>query len=146
MLAVMSAADAILRRYLDRAAALHIPPRDQQRLKKLIALADNLPETDLALAGQRHLSLSVRRKTFAYYLHEHHDDGRVCLCCKSTPMQQRDLVAADPDRYYVPAYLGRSGWVSLRLDRPRVDWDEVSDLLRDAWRMQAPRRLAAELP
>ena len=99
--------------------------RDQQRLTKLIAQAERLPEFDLAPAGERHLSLSVRRKTFAYYLHEHHGDGRVCICCKSTPMQQRDLVAADPDRYYVPAYLGKSGWVSLRLDRPRIDWDQV---------------------
>jgi hypothetical protein len=146
MTAAMPSDPDTLRQYLAKASALNISQRDQQRLAKLIALAGRLPEMDIAPAGERHLALSVRRKIFTYYLHQHHGDGRVCICCKSTLPVQRDLVLADPQRYFVPAYLGKSGWVSLRLDRPRIDWDEAFELLRDAWRLQAPRRLAAELP
>jgi hypothetical protein len=47
-----------------------------------------------------------------------------------------------PTRYSVPAYLGPSGWVSLRLDLKAVDWDEATELLFAAYRLQAPKRLA----
>lgn len=127
------------------APGLRFSTRDRQRLAKLAALCETLPELEFTAAGQRHLALCVRRKTLAYYLHDHHGDGIVCLCCKATPARQQELVAAGPDRYLVPAYLGVKGWVSLRLDRPKVSWDEVFDLVVAAYRLQAPRRLAAEM-
>jgi hypothetical protein len=86
----------------------------------------------------------VRRKTFAYYLNDHHGDGRVCICCKSSPARQRELISRAPDRYFFPAYLGSKGWVSLRLDLPRIGWDEVFECVIEAYRLQAPRRLVAD--
>ena len=87
----------------------------------------------------------MRRKTFAYYLNSHHDDGRICICCKSSPERQRALIARDATLFYVPAYLGARGWVSLRLDQARVPWEDVMELMVDAYRRSAPRRLAAEM-
>jgi len=52
------------------------------------------------------------------------------------------LVASDPARYCIPAYLGPKGWVGVRLDVEDVDWDEVRLLLTDAYRLAAPRTLA----
>ncbi len=49
----------------------------------------------------------------------------------------------DPERFYVPAYLARYGWISLRLDLPAVDWNEVSEFVVDSYRLVAPKRLAA---
>ena len=57
---------------------------------------------------------------------------------------QDALVAAAPERFFVPPYVGHRGWLGVRLDVP-VDWDEVADLVEDAYRTVAPKRLVAEL-
>lgn len=116
---------------------------DPARLAQLLGIADALPELDVS--GDQHLAFRVRKKTFAYYLDDHHGDGIVSLCAKSTPDRRDELVGRHPGRYYVPAYLGPSGWVALRLDPPAVAWGEVADLLFAAYRLQAPRRLADQL-
>jgi hypothetical protein len=52
------------------------------------------------------------------------------------------LVKASPERFYMPAYIGHRGWVGLRLDAGKIDWDEVKELLTDSYRRVAPKRLA----
>jgi hypothetical protein len=54
-------------------------------------------------------------------------------------------VAADPERFYKPAYVGPRGWVGLRLDRGDIDWTEVTDLVTESYLPMAPKRLAAEV-
>ena len=107
-------------------------------------MAQALPEIVVTPYGN-HQAFRIRKKTFAYYLDNHHGDGLVALCCKSTPDRRDALIARHPDRYCLPDYLGPRGWVSLRLDRRRIDWDEVADLLFAAYRLQAPRRLADQV-
>lgn len=127
--------------YLATMRSLRLPERDCRRAAKLLEMTEEFPEVSLVAVGERHLAMKVRRKTFAYYLHHHHDDGMVCLCCKSTREKQRALVARDPARYVVPAYLGVNGWVSLRLDQPRIAWEEAFGLLVEGYRAQAPQSL-----
>src|SRR5688500_17101089 len=86
------------------------------RREKLVALCEELPEVEVQVAGEDHLSFRVRKKTFGYYLFDHHGDGRIAFTCKSTLPEQRQMVVEDPDRFYVPAYLGPKGWIALRLD------------------------------
>ena len=45
----------------------------------------------------------------------------------------------------MPAYLGSKGWVGVRLDVGEVDWGEIRELIVEAYRLQAPRRLVAQL-
>jgi predicted DNA-binding protein (MmcQ/YjbR family) len=52
------------------------------------------------------------------------------------------MVRAAPERFFVPPYVGPSGWVGIWLDRS-VDWAELADLLRDSWQLTAPKRLLA---
>jgi predicted DNA-binding protein (MmcQ/YjbR family) len=47
---------------------------------------------------------------------------------------------AAPRRFFVPPYVGPSGWVGVWLDGA-VDWAELADLLRDSYRLVAPKRL-----
>jgi hypothetical protein len=54
------------------------------------------------------------------------------------------MVRAAPKRYFVPPYVGPSGWVGVYLDM-NENWLELPDLLRDAYRLTAPKRLAAQL-
>ncbi len=79
------------------------------------------------------------RKTFFNFVDNHHGDGRVGIWVKSTLDAQDSLVQADPDVFFVPAYVGHKGWVGVRLDGA-VDWDQVEDLLEAGYRMVAPKR------
>lgn len=87
----------------------------------------------------------VRDKLFAHYRNDHHGDGRVAAWVKARPGVQGDLVEMDPERFFVPPYVGPSGWVGVRLERGRVAWDEVAELVAEAYRMTAPKRLLALL-
>ena len=48
------------------------------------------------------------------------------------------------DRFWVPAYLGPSGWLGLDL-QPSTDFDEVAELLEESFRATAPSRLVMKL-
>jgi hypothetical protein len=114
------------------------PPHLLQRLSE-ICLA--LPEATREDRGD-HASFAVRKKKFAYYLHDHHGDGIVSVCFKA-PGGGDLLIDSDEDRFYRPAYIGPQGWVGLRLDLGDVDWAEVTKHVTASYRLQAPKRLAA---
>ncbi|HEU4526248.1 MAG TPA: MmcQ/YjbR family DNA-binding protein [Gemmatimonadales bacterium] len=88
----------------------------------------------------------VRNKLFAMYAapHNHHGGGRPAVWCKAAPGNQALMVRAEPERYFVPPYVGPSGWVGVWLDR-NPDWSEVKELMTDSYRLVAPKKLAALL-
>jgi hypothetical protein len=125
-----------------------MPKQDESaRLKQLTRLAESLPHATTNITGRRneHRQFRIGKKTFAYYLHHHHNDGVIGLCAKVPPGENTRLIAAHPKRYYMPAYLGPSGWVGLRLDLPTITWPEAQHLLVGSYLMQAPKKLAAQL-
>lgn len=69
-------------------------------------------------------------------------DGGISFWCKAPSGAQMVLTGADPDRFFVPPYLGHKGWVGVRLDR-HPDWAEVAALIDRSYRLIAPKRLAA---
>jgi hypothetical protein len=111
------------------------------RRARLVETCVRLPEA--AQEGGRHIGFRVRHRTFAYYLDDHHGDGRVALCCKVPSGDMEALVSLDPERFFVPAYLGSRGWIGVRLDLHEVDWDEIERLVAVSYRLIAPKRLAA---
>jgi hypothetical protein len=115
--------------------------REDPRLSHLTEIAKSLPETARQIHGS-HATFLVRKKTFAYFLNDHHGDGIVAVTCKALPGDNKALAAAQPDRFYLPAYIGPRGWVALRLDVGDVDWDEVAELMRGSYLLVAPKRLA----
>ena len=114
-----------------------------QRQARLIEICNALPEVVVDAAGEGHMSFRIRKKTLAYYLFDHHGDGMIAFCCKSSLSEQRRLVKDDPESFFAPSYLGPKGWVAIRLDLDQVDWDAVEDLARRAYQALAPRKLAA---
>lgn len=89
----------------------------------------------------RHATFRVRKKTFAYFLDDHHGDGIVGVCVKVAAGENDALVAANPKRFYSPAYIGARGWVGVRLDVGRVDWRDVAERVDASYRRAAPKRL-----
>ncbi len=89
----------------------------------------------------------VRNKLFAMYAAPttHHADGREAVWLKAARGNQAVMVAAAPTRFFIPPYVGPSGWVGVHLDG-RADWAELGELLRDAYCLTAPKKLQALLP
>jgi predicted DNA-binding protein (MmcQ/YjbR family) len=112
----------------------------RQRKTKLSALCLGLPGATRQDQGD-HADFRVGKKVFAYYLHNHHGDGIVSLCCKVLPGENARLIEASPRKFHMPAYIGPRGWVGLRLDRPTVDWAEVRELLLVSYQQAAPKKL-----
>jgi hypothetical protein len=84
------------------------------------------------------------KKTFVMFLNDHHGDGRLAIWCAAPPGVQGELVEEEPERFFVPPYVGHRGWLGVRLDVD-VDWDEIAGLAEDAFRQVAPKTLAALL-
>ena len=88
---------AILRR-MPRQVRTKTP---RARIKK-IALA--FP--DATAREIEHIKFEVRGKTFAYFLDNHHGDGRLAINCKVARGDQDLLLRLDPERFFMPAYIG----------------------------------------
>jgi hypothetical protein len=83
-------------------------------------------------------------KTMVMYLDDHHGDGRLALWVAAPPGVQGEMVAQEPDRFFVPPYVGGRGWLGVRLDRS-PDWDEVAGVVEDAYRCVALKRMLVQL-
>jgi len=116
-------------------------PSEDPRLTRVTEIALTVPEVTRQVQGS-HASFLVRKKPFAYFLNDHHGDGIVGITCKVMPGENNALVAAQPRRFYLPAYLASRGWVALRLDAGRINWTEVRDLLIGSYLLLAPKTLA----
>jgi hypothetical protein len=119
-----------------------MPPSPLARLRR-VCLA--LPEAhEVEAWGEP--TFRVRNKVFAMYAsaNTHHGSGRHAVWCKAGPGNQALMVAAEPGRYFVPPYVGPSGWIGVWLDR-KPDWKEVSALMRDSYSLIAPKKLLAQL-
>ena len=104
-----------------------------------------LPEVVVDPVGQEHIAFKIRKKIFAYYLFDHHGDGRIAFTCKSSLSEQRRLIRDDPDQFFAPAYLGPRGWIAIRLDLDDVDWQFIDEVARRAYQLTAPKKLAASI-
>ena len=116
-----------------------MPPSPLSRLRKL-ALA--LPDAQEVEAWGEP-TFRVKNKLFAMFASSgnHHGAGRAAVWLKAAPGNQPFMVAHAPQRFFVPPYVGPSGWVGIWLDR-NPDWSEMKELLRDSYRLVAPKKLA----
>ena len=118
-------------------------PRRKDPLEKLRELIFALPETSEKLS---HGSPTFwgGKKTFASFHLNHHGDGRIALWLKLPTGAQASLVESDPKTFFVPPYVGPSGWVGISLEG-KVDWAMVAGLLEEGYRTVAPKRAIAQL-
>jgi hypothetical protein len=102
-----------------------------------------LPETTERLSHGEPTFFVRGKKTFVMFADHHHDD-RLAFWCAAPEDFQRMLVQAEPQRFFVPPYVGHRGWIGVRLDVD-PDWDEIATIVHAAYRQVAPQRLVAEL-
>ena len=80
------------------------------------------------------------KRPFVMVLTDHHGDGRFAIWCAAPEGLQGMLVEADPERFFVPPYVGHRGWLGVRLDRG-LDWDELAGIVEDGYADVAPPKL-----
>ena len=83
------------------------------------------------------------KKTFVMYHDDHHGDGRLALWCAAPDGVQAEVVELEPDRFFVPPYVGHRGWVGVQL--PAIGEAELAAVCREAYLCVAPARARREL-
>ncbi len=115
--------------------------REDRRLRLLSAVCLALPEAERTNCGA-HADFRVRGKIFAYFLRNHGGDGITAACFKSRLGEHIEHVKKAPDRFYLPRFIGRRGWLGLRLDQGEIDWDEVRALAAISYEPGGPQEPA----
>jgi hypothetical protein len=118
-----------------------IGPEERDRaLARIRELCLGLPETSERLSHGAPTFFVREKRAFLMVLSDHHGDGRFAIWCAAGDGMQRLLVDSDPERFFVPPYVGHRGWLGVRLDRG-LDWDEVAGIAEDAYGEVAPAKL-----
>lgn len=117
--------------------SVDVEPEGLRRVRRLCA---GLPEcTEKLSHGEP--TFFVRKKVFAMFSNNHHQDGHVAVWIPVPPGFQESLIRLSPQTYYRPPYVGVKGWVGIELEH--IDDDELAVHLREAWTMIAPKKLQA---
>ena len=82
------------------------------------------------------------KRAFLTVLTNHHGDGRFAIWCAAPEGVQQLLTDADPEKFFIPPYVGHRGWLGVRLDRG-LDWNELAGIAEDAYAEVAPAKLVA---
>ena len=114
----------------------------EEALERVRALCLGLPETVERISHGTPAFFIRGKKNFVTFVDDHHGDGRLALWCNAPPGVQENLVDADREQFFKPPYVGVRGWVGVCLDRD-PDWERVAEIIEDAYRTSAPKRLAA---
>ena len=128
----------ILSRRLDR-VNIHVMNQDDV-LARIRELCLALPETSERLSHGAPTFFVRGKRAFVMVLNNHHGDGRFAIWCAAPEGMQKMLAEADPERFFVPPYVGHRGWLGVRLDRG-VHWEELAGIVEDAYAEVAPRQL-----
>ena len=118
-------------------------PAEREQAKVLAKLREiclALPETSERLSHGAPTFFVREKRAFLMVLTNHHGDGRFAIWCAAPDGMQRMLVEGDPERFFVPPYVGHRGWLGVRLDRG-IHWDELAGIAEDAYADVAPAKL-----
>lgn len=119
------------------------PKTPEQHVARVRRLCLALPEATERLSHGEP-TFFVRNRVFATCSINHHDDGHVAVIIPVESGLQPLMLKQDPEKYYYPAYVGVRGWIGIEL--ARVDDEELAEHLAAAWRLIAPKTLAAKHP
>jgi hypothetical protein len=118
-----------------------VEPEERERvLDRIRELCLALPETSERPSHGAPTFFVRGKRAFLMVLTDHHGDGRFAIWSAAPAGLQRMLVEADPERFFVPPYVGHRGWLGFRLDR-ELDRDELAGIVEDAYAEVAPPKL-----
>ncbi len=75
----------------------------------------------------------VRKRVFAMFSNNHHNDGHIAVLVPAAPGHQAELIETEPKTYFMPKYVGSAGWVGIELDQ--IDDEALACHIHDAWKI-----------
>jgi hypothetical protein len=112
----------------------------EEQLRRVRRICSTLPETTERLSHGEP-TFFVRKKVYAMFANNHHGDGHIAVWIPAAPGVQEMLASTWPSKYFRPPYVGVRGWVGVELNE--VGDDELAAHILDAWKLIAPKKLAA---
>jgi hypothetical protein len=101
--------------------------KELARLRKIIGEIDGVMEK--LSHGEPTWFTGEKGRVFAMFDNHHHGAEHVSVYFATPHEVQEALVAEEPERYWVPPYVGHSGWVAVILSRS-PDWPAVKRLAK----------------
>jgi len=138
-----AAATRVRKKAAKRAAAGRRTTVSDGPYDRVRAMILALPETSEKLSHGAPTFWGGKR-TFVMFADNHHADGRIAIWLKLPPGEQEDLIEMKPQAFFLPPYVGPSGWVGIRLDR-KIDWGLIEMLIEQGYRTVAPARAIVAL-
>ena len=103
--------------------------RQLQRVRKICL---ELPET-MEKLSHGEPTFFVRKRVFAMFSNNHHNDGHVAVWLPAPPGLQEALIEEAPHIYYRPPYWGGAGWIGIELDQ--IGSEALEAHIRQAWQL-----------
>ena len=116
---------------------------NEEHLRRVRRVCTAMPETSEKLSHGEP-TFFVRKKVFAMFANNHHNDGHIAVWIPAAPGLQAILIKASPQTFFKPPYVGVRGWVGIELDS--ISDEDLASHIFDAWRLVAPKKLKPEPP
>jgi predicted DNA-binding protein (MmcQ/YjbR family) len=116
--------------------------KNDPRIARASGICMALPEATCARSG-RDRTFKIRNKTFAYVMDDSAEDGLLAVCFKTDPGRAGTLARTHSDKYFIPRHMPGSDWLAIRVDRAKIDWEEVRQHIRNSYKLVAPKTVAA---
>lgn len=127
---------------MSKAAKSRTVAEGRKHLKRVQRICHSFPET-VEKISHGEPTFFVRKKVFAMFSNNHHNDGHIAVCIPAAIGIQEMLIARAPDKFYHPPYVGVRGWVGIELDQ--ISDEELALHIGEAWRLIAPQKLQDQL-
>lgn len=108
-------------------------PTEGEILKKLRKVCLALPGSE-EVVSFGHPAFRVNGKIFAVF---EEYKGELGICVK-VEKELQDLFLKDA-RFFRTPYIGKHGWVTLRVHAARLNWAEIADLVKGSSQLVAPK-------
>jgi predicted DNA-binding protein (MmcQ/YjbR family) len=115
--------------------------KNDPRIARVSGICMALPEATCARSGVDR-TFKIRNKTFAFLMDDSAEEGPVAVCFKTDPGRAAALARSHPDKFFIPRHLPGADWIALRVDRPKTDWEEVRQHIRNSYKLVAPKTVA----
>ena len=119
------------------------PPKSDiggEHLRRVRRICTAMPEATEKLSHGEP-TFFVRKKVFAMFANNHHNDGHIAVWIPAPPGLQAMLIHESPETFFKPPYVGVRGWVGIELDS--IGDEDLASHIHEAWRLVAPKTVKA---
>lgn len=106
-------------------------------MRRVRRICGSLPDT-VERVSHGEPTFFSSKKVCVMFANNHHHDGRIAVWVAALPGEQAELVHLSPEKYFVPPYVGKSGWIGIELDA--VSDEELAIHIRNAWALVVPKK------